>query len=322
VAEWAQNKRLRLARQEAGQRFAPLPGERVDDLLPTLREYYWELRNDPRAWRAVEDLIASRPELFRAFRPELITDFMGYNTFETANDSHPTPPPNWVGDLMLEVEVEVAQPSGELVLELSEGVDRFQARFDLGTGVCSLWRLQGKGEEKLDSKVTAVRQQGTYRLRFANVDDRLTLWVNGALPFGEGVNYEEPVKYGPFEGDLKPASIGARGADLTVRRIKLWRDTYYTQHGGPQADAAEMTPGGWSDPEKWDPLRGLPARTLFVQPGHYLCLGDNSPESSDGRTWGLVPERLMLGRAMLVYYPFYFPFPPLSTPVNRVGVIE
>ena len=45
-------------------------------------------------------------------------------------------------------------------------------------------------------------------------------------------------------------------------------------------------------------------KTLYVQPGHYLCLGDNSQASSDSRDWGLVPERLMLGRALLVYYPF------------------
>jgi hypothetical protein len=38
--------------------------------------------------------------------------------------------------------------------------------------------------------------------------------------------------------------------------------------------------------------------------------------------WGTVPERLMLGRALAVYYPFYFPFYPLSTPVNRVGTIK
>ena len=43
---------------------------------------------------------------------------------------------------------------------------------------------------------------------------------------------------------------------------------------------------------------------MYVQPGHYLCLGDNSQASSDSRDWGLVPERLMLGRALLVYYPF------------------
>jgi signal peptidase I len=44
--------------------------------------------------------------------------------------------------------------------------------------------------------------------------------------------------------------------------------------------------------------------TWYVQPDHFLCMGDNSPESSDGRSWGLVPKRLLLGRAMMVYYPF------------------
>ena len=68
------------------------------------------------------------------------------------------------------------------------------------------------------------------------------------------------------------------------------------------SDADE--PNDWSDPRTWDSLRSLPMKTIYVQPGHFLCMGDNSPESSDGRSWGLVPERLMLGRALLVYYPF------------------
>jgi signal peptidase I len=77
----------------------------------------------------------------------------------------------------------------------------------------------------------------------------------------------------------------------------------------------------WSNPP-WQALNKLPARTLYVQPKHYLCLGDNSPHSSDGRSWGLVPERLLLGRALLVYYPFWAPFWPFDAPVNRVGPIR
>ena len=60
----------------------------------------------------------------------------------------------------------------------------------------------------------------------------------------------------------------------------------------------------WSRPDKWDALHNLKAHTIYVYPGHYLCMGDNSQESSDGREWGLVPERLMLGRALVVYFPF------------------
>ena len=58
-------------------------------------------------------------------------------------------------------------------------------------------------------------------------------------------------------------------------------------------------------PDAWKPLNNPPIKTLYVQPGHYLCLGDNSPQSSDGRSWGLVPDNLMMGRAVVIYFPFH-----------------
>ena len=149
------------------------------------------------------------------------------------------------------------------------------------------------------------------------------------MPFGDGRTYEPAAQRGPTRNDLEPASIGARNkASLRVNHIKLWRDTYYTQGPAINPNASDwdvaMPPEGlspdqlekwkdgklelqsqrgWSNPEAWGPLRSLPAKTLYVQPGHYLCMGDNSPESSDGRSWGLVPSRLMLGRALMVYWP-------------------
>jgi signal peptidase I len=66
-----------------------------------------------------------------------------------------------------------------------------------------------------------------------------------------------------------------------------------------------LIPGDLSDPDRWEQFKKMEYKTLYVQPGHYLCLGDNSQASSDSRDWGLVPERLMLGRALLVYYPFH-----------------
>jgi signal peptidase I len=84
---------------------------------------------------------------------------------------------------------------------------------------------------------------------------------------------------------------------VTVKNIKVFRDTVYThltrgRHEN-MADAVD---------------------TFYVQPGHYMCLGDNSAQSSDGRDWGLVPDRLMLGRAVFVFWPVF--------PVNRVGLIK
>lgn len=36
----------------------------------------------------------------------------------------------------------------------------------------------------------------------------------------------------------------------------------------------------------------------------YFALGDNSVHSQDSRYWGQIPERLLVGRAVLVYWPF------------------
>jgi signal peptidase I len=259
------------------------------------------------AWLRYRHLLRMSGSSAEVGAPHLVTDFTGYNTWEPAGGGHPIPGGNWVGDLILECEVTVDQPSGALVLELSEGVDRFRARFDLASGLCTLSR-QTLGEEEKplgDGRPTALKQAGTYQLRFANVDDRLTVWVNGGLPFGDGVEYPAPARRGPTrQNDLEPAGIGVDGAAVSVHKLKLWRDTYYTLDPGrpdfPLLDVAKseaFLDAGWAS------LAGLPGRTLYVQPGHYLCLGDNSPESSDSRSWGLVPERLMVGRALLGYYP-------------------
>ncbi len=116
---------------------------------------------------------------------------------------------------------------------------------------------------------------------------------------------------GPTENDLQPASIGSKGAAVTIRHLQLWRDTYYTLYPegpdysprSPQEAETIMPPAAWSDPSQWRPLHDVAFRTMYVQPQHYLCLGDNSTASSDSREWGLVPQRLLLGRALAVYYP-------------------
>ena len=63
----------------------------------------------------------------------------------------------------------------------------------------------------------------------------------------------------------------------------------------------------------------------------FFCLGDNSSQSLDGRSWtaaapslrlggfqyqlGTVPRYNILGRAMLVYWPAGFPLPVLNWPI-------
>jgi hypothetical protein len=74
--------------------------------------------------------------------------------------------------------------------------------------------------------------------------------------------------------------------EVEVKDLRLWQDTYFTPGSSY---------GNYADP--MDPID-----SYYVQPGHFLCLGDNSGQSLDGRKWGLVPERLMLGKAMFVFW--------------------
>jgi signal peptidase I len=232
-------------------------------------------------------------------KPELITDFMAYNSgYAPSNGDH------WVGDLILECTVTIDKSEGGLVLELVKGVDRFQARFNLATGSCSAVRLGSDGEKELGSSDTRLRAAGTYRLRFANVDDCIRVWVNDALVGSDdGVwAYDAAAQKGPTEADLQPAAIGAKGTTLTVANLKLWRDNYYT--GGWRGGEGALASEARSDPSRWHELRAPRAHTFYVHPGHYFVLGDNSPASSDSRYWGLVPEQNMLGPAVAVYFPF------------------
>jgi len=151
---------------------------------------------------------------------------------------------------------------------------------------------------------------GSHDLRFANVDCRLWVWVDGKLiDFGEEGNYTPPTPdqeaaFKDAQGQpdfnpegwtrtndvLAPASIGAEGG-VGIQNIKLHRDVYYTRNNAAGDHAR--------------------ADIFYVQPAHYLCMGDNSAQSSDSRKWGLVPERLMLGKAVFIFFP-----------IGRIGFIK
>ncbi len=299
-------------------------------------------------------------------KPSLITDEMSYNmTNITARigrgaNIDPLATPHWVGDLMLQANVKVKEKKGEFWLELSKGIHRFRARFDIGAGTCELLKVEGDKTESLGVKPTTLSAPGNYVVRLANFDARLTLWVNGDLPFEDGVKYDPPEsptaeeskwfadawsaesekiressvrekqkalavlvdamhekmksRRGPRQNDLEPASLGARNASLEIADLELWRDTYYSGSASvesPIPDRFDPDATGANGGKLFEPYRKVNPTTFFIQKAHYFCLGDNSPSSEDGRSWGTVPERLMLGRALMIYWP-----------ITRIGFIR
>ena len=48
---------------------------------------------------------------------------------------------------------------------------------------------------------------------------------------------------------------------------------------------------------------GQAGTAILVPPGMYYVLGDNSGSSHDSRFWGFVPKRLLIGKALCVFWP-------------------
>ncbi len=299
---------------------------------------------DPAQWQAIT---AGEP-LPGAPRATLITDFCSYNTDLTVRGrsdlraaARPWFQPHWVGDLVLSCRVDVRKAGGKLRLELVKAGVPEHCELDLATGLATLLR----GNRPLgEARATNVHIPGAHELTFANIDGRLSLIVDGALPFGEGRTWSEDdvaAASAPTAADLQPAAVAARDADLGITGLVLKRDIYYTQEPAEpdQMNTYETLLAGpraffdlLADPARYASLETPAGRDYPLGPKSYLMLGDNSPWSRDGRAWGTndqrdpddpdrgwddsgraaweVPEALVIGKAFCVYWPHLTPVWP------------
>ncbi len=296
------------------------------------------------------------PNQIGQIRPQLITDFYSYNTYVergTANG------PNdyrraakdlglhWVGDLLLDCQVEVKSSQGELLLEVVEAGRHFTATIDVATGKATL------SIDAVDSyaptAATSLRGPGRYRVELANVDDQLLLWIDGSLiEFDTETAYDgqsvfgDPARIQPRStaedrGDLAPAGIGSRGASLSIFQLRLSRDIYYIAHrydgrqhwvvtdydraGEPfRSIRPEDFPQFLSDPSLWSAFAHRSRQDFKLGPDQFFVLGDNSPSSADGRLWErktgrehyYVPRELLIGKAVFIYWPHSWGQIPLA----------
>ena len=294
---------------------------------------------------------------------QLIMDYYPYNDSDVhyARYSNSLAPSQmgsaWVGDLAMESNVVVQSDDGHLLLKLVEGGTVFDCRIDVSTGEAKLTIDNGNtsfiGDDGQTAKVataqTKLRKAGSYHLRFANVDDKLFLWVNE-----RSIQFDVPTTFAlgksqrpkwtsqnPF--DLAPIGIGGQNIEMKVTRLRVLRDIYYlalNMHSGseyrknifPQELRAVI-----ADPHKWA------TTDLFSSRGHvefqlgedqFFPMGDNSPQSKDARLWSTtgnseigfdnpppyVERRYLIGKALLIYWPHAWrPFWPNF---SRMGTIR
>jgi signal peptidase I len=309
-------------------------------------------------WRTLD---SGRLPSSRQVRPLLITDFYAYNTSVDSRTPATTPSMlgmHWVGDLMLECELESTDGKGTALLDLVEGGKHFRCAIHCESGAVEL-SIDGLADFHPRAQ-TSIRGGGTHQVIFANIDQQLRLWVDGLVVSFDGKS--DGVDYPPLKNDiprttaddpldLAPAGVGSQGAGLAVRHLKLWRDLYYIAargRFGPLADYdgnhtlaslnyAELY-DFWSDPEQWSLPDG---RSPFDQrrqmqfplaADQFFMLGDNSPASSDARLWDgekFVARELLIGQAMFIFWPHSFhhipgtgiPFPFFPN-FARMGLIR
>jgi len=191
-----------------------------------------------------------------------------------------------VGDLKLEIELEVEQPG---VIELQVGSDLHSA----------LWRLGGSVPEGSETvhvvKNATALPSGRHSLSLSYLDGTVIALLDG-----------QEIARVPI--DVKP--IGAKAKDMKslarmkfdgfkgrITKLDLFRDQYYMpKMKGPeqifvrQRASRELEDNGWT-------------YKVTIPEGEFLMLGDNAPSSSDSRIWGTVPRANIVGRASFIWWP-------------------
>jgi len=317
---------------------------------PTAWIHYRHLLPDSLTWQEVRETPAEnsatdparRAALAASAHPQLIADFNAYNarilrgtalhgTWQVEPSHWPN---NWVGDLAVRCQLEVAQPQGALLLDLVEGGKHFTCRIDLKSGQATLDAEASQAGTTGFHRTaqTELNSPGNHDLLYANVDDQLLLWVDDTLvDFGD-TSYDADKLFGRRSniyprveadggGDLAPVGIGATGATLTVTRLQVMRDIYYVAAAADDSPrepeytrlgaAARLADGTFlppvesrrqlfSDPKTWPRFRTRRWRDFPISDKQYFVCGDNSPESADCRLWkSSTPTRGIPGGAYL-----------------------
>jgi signal peptidase I len=322
---------------------------------------YRHIHPSDREWIEMLDS-HTRPETIEREQGALISDYYAYNDKATgplngeverrqvALGNH------WVGDLAVECDLDIQSERGEFALDLVESGVHYRCTFDIASGRATL-TIDGESPAFIsDDGIaatsppiadTGVRGPGKHAIRFANADDQLQLWVDGDV-----VSFDGPTTYEPPEvnaprwsledpGDLAPVGVGVYQGVVKINRLKVLRDVYYVaaagfttddEYAGGAANVQEV----FRDPETWERTTLFAERKMaefVIGPDKFMPLGDNSPQSSDGRLWGYkdsdpdelrdVPEepvfdeKQLIGKAMLIYWPHGWWKPVPFTPNFR-----
>lgn len=287
----------------------------------------------------------------------LISDFCSFNGFRPPlqfGDSLSPTGVFWVGDLTLNASVDVTSTNSDsaIQIQLVEGPLTFNATIELQSGKVTLTAVETVNPAAEETLVATgqgpLMASGQHDVSFANVDDRLCLWIDHQL-----VEFDQPTTYVsgdqpyPSEADLAPCGIAVRAASVTVSDLLLERDIYYQNEFIPFDESEGLSlyngssgevqserelqsllsnPSAWGSRYRDDVAAILSQGQAFCEyqldSDEYLMFGDNSPMSKDSRLFDYearplngifshryaVREKDLIGKALFIFWPHGVPF--------------
>jgi signal peptidase I len=206
-------------------------------------------------------------------------------------------------DLMARFYAGSSQQQGCIGIELSKYQTIYKASVDF-TGIMTISKIVDGNEIILARRsVTPIAAGVPSLVQFANVDHLLLFQFDSEkLTFDLGRSSDDT---GPRAAEIEPQVKIFGAGTLTLSHVALFRDIHYTnkQFAGSRSYGKAV--------------EGSPFK---LQKDEFFVLGDNSPNSADGRWWnmpgkgnngklypeGIVPREYLVGKALFVYWPSGF----------------
>jgi signal peptidase I len=274
-------------------------------------------------------------------------------------------------DLKLSTVLMPESADSEVTLELTSFAHAFRGRVSADGSAELLYRHP---ERTAGRWVVWQRHEGKplklnwgTEVTLTHVDFQASLWIDGRVVC-RSTDQQYPSDYSGLKEWFAQAgsrrvptptvAVWASGGPLRLRHTGLFRDVYYTTQpvsgfeSGPLGDFArtlsQTDPSIRPDRSGWG-TTGFPihlANRTDDDLDEFFVLGDNSPQSLDGRSWtsasptlrlwqdgepvyqlGTVPRYNMIGRALFVYWPAGYRLPglrnlPIIPNVGRMRLIR
>lgn len=155
---------------------------------------------------------------------------------------------HWVGDLILETDIETSPESEQLLLELVESGVKYQCRIDLNDGRAELSIRDSQQQRSFDGDAasgvtreasTSVTAGSRHRIRFSNCDDQMLMWIDDSVVQWNGPTTFDARRFRPdsqnhpqFSAgqhplDAAPVGVAIEGGEATIRHLRIDRDKYY-----------------------------------------------------------------------------------------------